>query len=90
MTDVWTIQRAAEEALRIYTGGPVNLTAVLYSMHQIGRAYLRYGQGTDAANTSAPMKLAMVQATWMATGQHLLTTVEVDALMTECERLAKG
>lgn len=81
----WTKKHAAEQAMFIAEGA-CNLTGVCLAMHEIGLTYL--DEGTDAANRSAPMQIAMDQAAYLCSGHALLTPREHMAAYQECERLA--
>lgn len=80
----WSKPYAAATALELQDA--CNLGGVTRAMHEIFRAYLL--DGTGKANQSAPMKLAMHQAAWLATGQLLLSDTDYSAAHRECEALA--
>ena len=80
-----TPKEAAQTALDMQ--GACNLGGVTRALHEIFRAYVLKG---TAANTSAPMRLAMHQAAYLATGHELLDPDEYSAAAVECEALAKG
>lgn len=80
----WTKSYAAKIAVDLQ--GACNLGGVTRAMHEIFRAYIL--EGTKAANTSAPMRLAMHQAAWLATGQLLLADDEYNRAREECEKLS--
>lgn len=82
----WSEQEAATVALELQDAS--NLGGVTRALHEIFRAYIL--KGTRPANESAPMKLAMHQAAWLATGQLLLSTDEYSRIRDECEALSRG
>lgn len=82
----WSKQKAAQTALDLQDA--CNLGGVTRALHEIFRAYLL--DGTKAANESPPMKLAMHQAAWLATGQLLLANDEYYRARVACNLLAAG
>lgn len=82
----WSKPYAAKTALELQDA--CNLGGVTRAMHEIFRAYLL--DGTRAANESWPMKLAMHQAAWLATGQLLLSDKDYERARGECDALAAG
>lgn len=88
----WTKAKAAQAAIDMQSSS--NLMAILREMQEIGRAYM--DEGTDAANQSPPMRLAMVQAChlakipidWYITDGP--KSIDILPLIEECERIAKG
>lgn len=80
----WTKAYAAKTALDLQDA--CNLGGVTRALHEIFRAYIL--DGTRAANESWPMKLAMHQAAWLATGQLLLSDDEYARAHVACNTLA--
>ena len=80
----WTKAYAAKTALDLQDA--CNLGGVTRAMHEIFRAYIL--DGTRAANESPPMKLAMHQAAWLATGQLLLSDEDYGLTTQLCQHLA--
>lgn len=86
--DRWTKAKAAQTALEIVNGGACNLTAIARALHEIGRAYIQ--DGGDAANQSAPMRLALTQVNYLAFGPRandILEPMEMIKLIEECEAI---
>jgi len=79
-----TKKEAAKTALELQ--GACNLGGVTRALHEIFRAYIL--DGTTAANTSAPMKLAMHHAAYLALGEGALGLDDYSALERECNLLA--
>ena len=85
----WTIQKAAQSALDAQSA--CNATAVAKALHEIGRAHLHAGYGTNGAQRSAPFKLMMFQMCSLAG-----ITVDYNDdnryydIYKECQELTKG
>ena len=82
--------KAAKDALVIVDPGACNLTGVALALHEAGKAWL-HSHGTDAANTSAPVRLIMTQLIQLAFGS--LVDVPLDVFSTafdECKMIVSA
>jgi hypothetical protein len=82
--------KAAKDALVIVDPGACNLTGVALALHAAGKAWL-HSHGTDAANTSAPVRLIMTQLIQLAFGS--LVDVPLDVFSTafdECKMIVSA
>lgn len=67
--------------------GACNLTGVALTLHEAGKAWLD-PHGTDAANTSAPVRLIMTQLIHLAFGSVVDVPPEVfSTAFDECKRI---
>ena len=80
--------KAAKDALVVVDPGACNLTGVALALHEAGKAWLRAGNDTDAANICAPVRLILTQLIHLAFGSRVDVPLEVfSEAFDECRRI---